>query len=239
MRKWWHAVGPGQVAWTTSFMRLRDSLCPTCSSGPGNLLSEEPWPRSPTCYLSPSWVRTTCASCLTKSVTKALTPVAISGLRGSTWDRIGDLAFLAAVLTDWETQPREQGGVLCSPLRQETEESQNINPSLILPLIFWGSMVPYGLFGDVCVWPSNRPGLLVEPGQLWDAPGSPCLDSARGHLMCLSPAGSAVYCCARIDSGLISCLVIMSPASPSSEWVIQHVGGPGRPKIPTVAFPMW
>lgn len=85
--------------------------------------------------ISPSWVRTTCASYLTKSVTKALAPVAISGFRGSTCDGTGDLAFLAAVSIDWETAQRTGEG-LCSPLGQETEESQNINPSLILPLIF-------------------------------------------------------------------------------------------------------
>lgn len=115
-----------QVRWGVpySFLHLHDSPCPTCSSGLGNLLSEEPWPLSPTCYLSPSWVRTTGASCLTKSVTKALAPVAISGFRGSTCEGIGDLASLAAVSTHWETQPREQGRCCAAHLDRKQKRAR-------------------------------------------------------------------------------------------------------------------
>lgn len=73
------------------------------------------------------------------------------------------------------------GEVLCSPLGQKTEESQNINPSLIFPLIFWGSVVPCGLFRDDCVAKHHT----MEPGQLRNVPGSLCLNFSRRHLMWL------------------------------------------------------
>lgn len=83
------------------------------------------------------------------------------------WDRSDRRSgFSSSCLNRLGNTAQRTGEVLCIPLGQEIEESPNINPSLILPLIFGGSVVPYGLLEEMSVWPSNRRGFLVEPGQL-------------------------------------------------------------------------
>ena len=138
MKKLWpEAGGPGLVGAPYAFMHLPDSRRPTCPSGLCNLLREEPWPLAVPCYLSLLWVRTPQASssdwvshkgsgscCHFRAPRKYLLWERRSGFPDSCPNRV-------------ETQPGSTGGggALCSSLGQETEEGQNTNPSLILPLI--------------------------------------------------------------------------------------------------------
>lgn len=99
----------------------------------------------PTFYLSLSWVRPLMHPCLTTYFAKTLAPMVIASFRGRKYDdRTGDLASPASALIGWEAQPGVQKRY--SPFGEETEENQNINHSLTLALILWGSVVPHGLF---------------------------------------------------------------------------------------------